>query len=191
MPFAIEVTDTVKKSPQELPLLFTRRQLSKVFAKDERTIARWLEDGLPCEVKGRGGRPSMYSLPACVEWVIHRELQAQGGAEDGKLSPQVERAKLDQRRREELEIKIQVRRGELVEAAAVRSEFADLAVAVRARLRAIPDAVADQLAGLTPAASKALLLARIDDALRELARGETAELQSAEPADEDEFEEAS
>jgi len=150
--------------------LFTRPQLAKIFQKDARTIARWIDDGLPVAVKGRGGRPSRYNLPDCVRWVLDRELQAR--SETGTdLSPQLERARLDQRRREELELRIRVRKGELVEVEAVQAEYADLAVVVKARLRAIPDAVADQLTGQSPAAVKALLLTRIDDALRELARG--------------------
>jgi len=50
-------------------------------------------------------------------------------------------------------------------------EYADLANAVKARIRAVPDAVADQIAGLTPQEIKRVLLAKLDDALRELARG--------------------
>ena len=149
--------------------LFTRPQLATIFGKNPRTIAKWLDDGMPVAVKGRGGRASRYSLPQCVQWVLERELQARGD-EGEELKPQLERAKLDRKRREELELKIRVRRGELVEVDAVRAEYADLAAAVKARLRSIPDAVADQLVGQAPAAVKVLLLGRIDDALRELAR---------------------
>jgi len=160
------------KHKRDLPLLFTRPQLSKIFGKDARTIARWVEDGLPCEVKGRGGRPSMFSLPECVQWVIARELQAQGDEEAGELSPALEMAKLNRKRREELELRLQVRRGELVEVGKVQAEFAGLGVAVKARIRSVPDAIADQVVGVPPAVARRLMLARLDDALRELARGE-------------------
>ncbi len=49
-----------------------------------------------------------------------------------------ERAALDRVRREELELKIQLRRSELVEADQVARELADAANAVKARLRRIP-----------------------------------------------------
>lgn len=155
----------------------TRPQLAKVFSKDPRTIAKWLEEGLPVARRGRGGRPSLYSLPHCIKWMLARELEGRETSTE-HLSATDERALLDRRRREELELKLQVRRGELVEVSAVRAEYADLAVAVKARLRAIPDAIADQIAAAAsagPASAKALLLARIDDALRELARGAAIE----------------
>lgn len=155
-------------------LTFTRPQLATIFGKNPRTIAKWLDEGMPVASKGRGGRPSLYNLPKCVQWVIEQRVQALGGS-GAELSPQTERALLDRKRREELEIKIQVRRGQLVEVDAVRLEYADLATAVKQRLRAIPDAVADQVTVAShggPAAVKALLLARIDEALRELARGD-------------------
>jgi len=156
----------------EIPLLFTRPQLAKLFRKDSRTITKWLEDGLPCAMKGRGGRPSMFNLPDCVQWVVAREVQSATGMDSEAMSPAIEMAKLNRRRREELELKMLVRRGELVEAEAVRTEFAGLAVAVKARIRSVPDTIADQVVGQTPAAARALMLARLDDALRELARGE-------------------
>jgi len=154
--------------------LVTRVQLAQILQKDARTIARWLEDGLPVAVKGRGGRPSKYDLADCVPWVIERELQirsADTGGTESPLSPQAERAKLDHARRQELELKLRVRNGELVEVESIQAEYADIAVAVKSRLRAIPDAVADQIAGRPAAAIKALLSSKIDDALHELARG--------------------
>lgn len=171
--------------------LVTRQDLARLFKKTPRTISRWIEEDLPAARPGRGGKATLFDLSAVVEWVIRREVAARGGGDEAAaLSPQLERARLDRCRREEAELRLQVRRGELVEKEAERADRADLAVAVRARIRAIPDAVADQVEGLKPAAVKALLLAKIDDALRELARGETAELRG-ESLDEDVVEEAS
>ncbi len=169
----------------DVPLLFTRPQLAKLFRKDARTITKWLEDGLPCAVKGRGGRPSMFSLPDCVQWVIAREVQAQGNEEAGELSPALEMAKLNRKRREELELRLQVRRGELVEVGKVQAEFAGLGVAVKSRIRSVPDAIADQVVGVSPQVARRLMLARLDDALRELARGELIAV-APEVDDEDE-----
>jgi hypothetical protein len=104
--------------------------------------------------------------------VIAREVQAQGNEEAGELSPALEMAKLNRKRREELELRLQVRRGELTEIDKVQMEFAGLGVAVKARIRAVPDAIADQVVGQTPAGARSLMLAKLDDALRELARGE-------------------
>ena len=73
-----------------------------------------------------------------------------------------------------IELTYREKAGELIEVDVARRDFINVATAVKARLRAIPDAVAEQLiaaARTGPAAVKALLLAKIDDALRELARG--------------------
>jgi len=147
--------------------LFTRRGLASAFDVHMQTVTGWEQDGMPIALRGARGRPSMYRLKDCIEWKTTRDVQALGGA--GELSPQAERALLDRRRREELEIKIRVRRGELVEAAEVERDFEDMASAVKARLRRIPDAVADRVLKVSgPAEAKALLLAEIDAALTEL-----------------------
>ncbi len=162
-----------RKPKTDPKLLVTRQQLGKIFDKVPRTIAKWLEEGLPVAVRGRGGKPSLYPVPQCVQWVLKRELAANGPAAGGNLSPQQERAQLDRVRREKLELEMQVDRSELLPADQVDREFADISNAVKARMRRIPDAIADRViaqAARGPAAVKALLLAEIDDALRELAR---------------------
>ncbi len=88
-------------------------------------------------------------------------------------------------RARKLKLENDLREGQLVEVEKVRLEFAEIATTVKARLRAIPDAVADQVvsaASLGPAAIKGLLLARIDDALRELARGAAPTVDSQDDA---------
>ncbi len=160
---------TSKKDPA---LLATRQQLAEIFGKNPRTIAKWLEEGLPVAVPGRGGKPSLYAIPACVQWVLKRESAATTAAAKAQ-SPAQERALLDRARREDLELKMHVRRGELVEAGQVALEFAEIANSVKARLRRIPDALAERLIAAAtrgPGPVKAMLLAEIDDALRALAR---------------------
>jgi phage terminase Nu1 subunit (DNA packaging protein) len=159
--------------------LVTRQALAKIFRKNARTIARWMEAGLPVAIPGRGGRPSRYSLPDCVQWYVEQELRARGGETGATLSPSEQRALLDEKRREELDLRIRMRRGELVEVDEAARDLANVASATKARMRRIPDSVAEKLvtaAKRGPAHVKALLLGEIDDALRELAaHGEPAE----------------
>lgn len=159
-------------TPKENRGLFTRRALAEAFSVHMQTVTGWEQEGMPVETRGSRGRPSMYRLADCLEWRIQRELAARGVGETGVLDPIQEKALLDSKRREELEMKIAVRRGELVSVADEARRNADVATAVKARLRGIPDAIADQVATaarLGPAVVKALLLDKIDDALRELA----------------------
>lgn len=168
------------------PGSFTRRQLAEAFRVHIQTVTGWEQDGLPVETRGGPGRPSFYSLPDCVQWRIERELLARGvGGEAGAISPQNERAMLDRKRREELELRMQKQRGELVSVDEAARDFADVANAVKSRLRRIPDAVADRLLAATadgPSAVKTMLLAEIDEALRELAaRADELTSPAAEP----------
>lgn len=162
--------------------LFTRRGLAAAFDVHMQTVTGWEHDGMPVALRGARGRPSMYRLKDCIEWKTTRDIQALGG--NGELSPQAERALLDRRRREDLELKIRERKGELVEVADVEREFADCAAAVKARLRRIPDAVADRvLTAGGPHQVKAMLLAEIDDALLELSgRGDGEDSDESEVA---------
>jgi phage terminase Nu1 subunit (DNA packaging protein) len=162
--------------------LFTRRGIASAFGVHMQTVTGWEQEGMPIALRGARGRPSMYRLPDCIEWKTTRDVKALGGGEE--LSPQVEKALLDRKRREELELKILQRRGELVEVADVEREFEDCANAVKARLRRIPDAVADRvLTAGGPHAVKALLLAEIDAALTELSeRGEDGDDDETEDA---------
>src|SRR5688572_1398209 len=120
-------------------LFVTRLQLAKIFGKDPRTIARWLEEGMPVAQPGRGGKPSLFDVGACVRWVIQREVAAVMPDSEG-VSPQQERARLDRQRREEIELRLKQRRGELVTVEEVARDFADCATAVKARLRRVPAA---------------------------------------------------
>lgn len=152
--------------------LFTRRGLAEAFEVHMQTVTGWEQEGMPVELRGTRGRPSMYRLKDVIAWRIDRELRARGAAEGSKLSPQEQRALLDEKRREELDLRIRLRRGELVEADEAARDLANVASATKARLRRIPDAAAERLvsaAAAGPSRVRALLLGEIDDALRELA----------------------
>lgn len=157
------------------PVLVTRLQLADLLGVNPRTASRLLEEGLPVAKAGKGGAASLFDVKECFAWFLNRERAQLAGNEEG-MSPQKARALLDQKRREELDLRLQVRRGELVPAADVHREFADAANQVKARLRRIPDATAERLiaaAAQGPLAVKALLLTEIDAALRELAERAT------------------
>lgn len=155
--------------------IFNRRGLAEAFGVHMQTITGWEQEGMPIELRGMRGRPSLYKLSACVQWRIERELAARG-ASGVELSPQQERARLDQARREELELRLKTRRGELIEVEEAKLDLANVATSTKARMRRIPDAIADQMVAAAkngPAFVKRALLMAIDEALQELSdRGE-------------------
>ena len=152
-------------------LLVTRLQLKDVLQVNDRTIYKFLDEGMPVARRGKGRQASLYDVGACVRWFIERERAAFSGTADG-FSPQKERAILDRKRGEELDLRLKIKRGELVPIEDVAREFADCAAATKARIRRVPDAIVDRLLAVAahgPHGVKAILLAEIDAALRELA----------------------
>lgn len=159
-------------------LLVTRKQLADIFGAHMQTITKWEQEGMPVETRGARGKPSLYRSKACIEWYGRREA-ARGSDDPAALSPQAQRALLDEKRREDLDLRIRLRKGELIEVDEAARDLANVAAATKARLRRIPDGVAHQLVTVAqqgPAAVKTMLLTEIDEALRELAgHGESTE----------------
>lgn len=163
------------KQKQSTPRGYTRPELAAALKCARATIERLIEAGL--EPIGRRGRAHVYRVVDARR--LRRELtrrDRQGG--DATLLR--ERVALIRARRRKLEQETRIHAGEYVLATDVQAEYSALATVVKAQLRAIPDAVADQVVAAAkagPASVKTLLLARIDDALRELAgRGQMSDL---------------
>jgi len=160
----------------------TRKGVSELFGVHMMTVTKWEREGLPVHTRGTRGRPSLYSMPDCIKWFTEREVRARGGEGTSSLSPIEQRALLDAKRTEDLDLRIRLRKGELVEVEEAARDLANVAGATKARLRRIPNGEADRLvaachgrANCRPAVSKVLAEA-IDDALRELAaHGEPTE----------------
>lgn len=152
------------------PLLVSRIQIADVFAVNPRTIDKFTDEGMPVSERGKGGKASTYDVKACVQWYVTRERAALVGDGEG-LSPQHQRALLDRKRTEDLDLRLRVRRGELVSVEEAAQDFHEFSSTIRARFRRVPDAVADRVVVASvngPHAVKSLLLMEIDEALREL-----------------------
>lgn len=81
-----------RKTPRQTPAraLLTRLELAAALGCDPRTIAKWLELGLPVARRGRGGRASRYDEAACRAWKTARDEDSHRA---GALDPIQERAK--------------------------------------------------------------------------------------------------
>lgn len=71
----IVAEQSIEKSP-----LVTARQLAVAFVVHPRTIAKFMDEGMPVAKRGRGGRPSMFDLAVCTAW---KEAREQLPADDG------------------------------------------------------------------------------------------------------------
>lgn len=144
-------------------LMVTRPSLARVLGVSLRQVGSLEASGhIVPTVRGKAGRASQYDLTKIVPTYL-----AQLTGVD-KENP---RDRKDLASAELTELRIAKERGELIESATVEQEFSDIAVRVKARLRAVPDTVSDQVVALAdqgPHAVRAFLLERIDEALLQL-----------------------
>lgn len=159
--------------PAPVELRVERVPLARIFGIDPRTVNRLVDEGMPVARHGRGRQPAEYDVARCVQWYVERERAKLLGNKEG-VSPQKERALLDRVRREEAQLRLRRASGELVPVDEAARDFNECAAAVKARMRRVPDGCIDRLlAAGSVHQARAVLLAEIDEALRELAhRGE-------------------
>ncbi len=149
--------------------LVTRDELAQAMGVNAYTITKWQLDGLPIVSRGRAGVPSRYDQAACLAWKAARDVSA---ATAGGLSVATENAKLKRAQTEGQELRNRRLRGELLEAGDVERTWAGFVAAARAKLLALPHALAEracQEAAQGRAAVEALLREDMHAVLRELA----------------------
>lgn len=141
----------------------TRQQLATIIGRSPDYVSRCIAAGLPTVSTGSGrGQKTILHLPTAWAWLTRQ---------DGITLDQA-RTRLAVAQADKTELETAARRGEFVEVATVAREWADMGGRVKARLRAVPAAVADRAVAAAvggSAAVHALLLDAIDGALRELA----------------------
>ena len=108
--------------------------LARLFGKNERTIQRWGEAGLPRHGEGRG---CTYVWSEVLEWWAKNVAQV--GPTDDTLTHK-ERLTKAQADKAELELALQY--GTLLEASRVADTWAEECAAMRSRLLSIPSAAA-------------------------------------------------
>ena len=159
------------RKPNTEPKL-TRLELARALKCDPRTVAKWIEEGLPIFARGRGGRASLYSERAVREWLEARNAATEKGDE---LSPSQEKARRDHWQAILAEETVLARRKLMLPAADIEKLWAAEVTAVRARLIAIPTTWADRIhrAGNTDGVRgvERVLREAIHNALRELSTG--------------------
>lgn len=144
-------------------LIVSRTQLAALCGTTPDRVSKWIAEGLPgvVETGGGRGRPTRLDLALALPWLLGRRNSE--SARDRYYEAQAAR----------VELETLARRGSLVEVAEVERQFADLAQTVKARLRALPNAIAVLMCDAAkrgPGAVQAQLLTAIDEALLELSR---------------------
>ena len=153
-----------------LVLEVSRLQLAALLGTHEDRVTKYTARGMPVVRKGGTGEASVYDAVACLAWWrAQQDVTPAGGANLVGA-----RASLARVQTERGELELRKRRGDVLERADVEREWIGIVVAARARLLALPSAVADRLVTAAAADGVAgvqrLLQAELTSALEELSR---------------------
>jgi phage terminase Nu1 subunit (DNA packaging protein) len=159
--------------------LVTRKELARILPCHPRSLSRWIEEGLPVAVRGRGGRASLFDPVASTAWVRAKE-EAAKTAMPSFLEARTRQAVAQA---VEAEQRVALRAGKLLPVEDVERVWSAEVAAVRARLLVIPTALADRVhrvATLEGAAGvERVLREEIYHALRELSVGKSRRTRTA------------
>lgn len=118
--------------------------IAEAFAVAPKTIVVWQEDGFPIAQRGGPGVASEYELPACIQWLVDREVRKVQGGE----SP---RDRVFRLQGDALELEMSEKRGALIPAAEIEPKLLAAVIAAREgllrerrRLAALLDGVNDR-----------------------------------------------
>lgn len=123
--------------------LVTRVELARRLGQHPRTVAKWLEEGLPVKERGRGGRASKFDELEVRVWLEARNRAA--AADGGELNWSQERARKEHWQALLAEQQHRMRERELLPAAEVAKVWAGHIAAVRTRLLSWPATLADRV----------------------------------------------
>jgi len=162
-------------APATVGRLITRTELASDLGVNPVTITKWQGEGLPVAVRGGRGVESKYRMADVWRWGLTRERARAGvNGAGGDMSLPLERAKLARVQTRKAELEVRKREGELLEAWEVGRTWSLMVLAIRSKLLALPQSVAERLVAAVvteqPAAAvEAELAGEIRDILRELA----------------------
>ncbi|HEJ5828895.1 TPA: terminase small subunit [Pseudomonas aeruginosa] len=120
-------------------LIATKAELSNILGRDERTLTRWQDDGMPVEEYGLGrGNENRYDTEQVIQWLLQRA--ALNGKKESARD-RLDRVKAD---REELALAKDL--GEVVLATELVERYEAMVTAAKIELlNTLPDQLAGEL----------------------------------------------
>lgn len=152
-----------------------QRELSELLGVSSNTIAAWRSEGMPClATAGKKGESSRYDTEEVFEWVKGRAARTQS---TDNIDAKYEQARLTKLKADNEALDVALKEGSLIEAAAVADVWERLLGNFRARMLALPAALADELAVLDdPREVQAVLKVTMNQVLEELANTDVDEI---------------
>jgi phage terminase Nu1 subunit (DNA packaging protein) len=141
-PAASRRTKAAAKVEAAPPGTITRRELAELLGVHAMTVTKWERDGLPIAHLGRKGKPSRYRPADARAWLAAREEAAKTG---GIADVARERARKERAQAVLSEQTYQARALDLLPRAEVEKAWSAEVAAVRAKLLALPQTLADRV----------------------------------------------
>jgi phage terminase Nu1 subunit (DNA packaging protein) len=154
--------------------LLTRPELAKEHGVHPGTITRWERDGMPVAKRAARGRPTLFDKAEVAGWKTAVDQVAESGQ---ARSLEQERAVLAHVQGERIMLQNAVRKGEVLEVAAVSAIVTEMFTAVKTNLLALPSAVAEELVSLAQAGG----VRAVEHRLREAVTAALKQLSSWRP----------
>lgn len=105
-----------------------KAELAEILGMSERTLTTWQEDAaFPIKRRGERGESNEYDTAEVIDWWLQREII--------KIRVENPKDRLARLQSDEIELRLQERRGELIPAAAVEPTWAAYVGAARSYLR--------------------------------------------------------
>ena len=113
-----------------------KQNLASLWNKDPRQIGRFLDEGMPSERGGRGGRELVFDVAEVTEWRIRREVEKKHGEHEAHKQRS---AKLSA---DKLEIEVKRLKGEIILVDEMEDHLYPIFHNFRARMLALPATLA-------------------------------------------------
>lgn len=141
-------------------MIIGQGEIAAMFGVTARTITDWQEAGMPIARQGGPGVPGEYDSELCIRWLVEREVR--------KVQGESPKDRVLRLQAENMEMDLALRRGTLIDVAAVEPMMRAAIVSARERIRGEPARMAAQLDGLDRSARETALRELLDDALEKL-----------------------
>lgn len=151
-----------------------QENIASIFGVTPRTITEWQACGMPVAVQGGPGVPGEYNSDECIRWLVEREVKKVQG-------PEAPKDRLARLQGDELEMKLGIGRGKLIDAAAVEPVMRAAIVSARERIRNEPARLAIALEGKTKTEREELLRELFDEVLGKLSSWQQAGAKDEDP----------
>jgi hypothetical protein len=140
----------------------SQQSIADVFGVTRETIDTWQNQGMPVEVRGGPGVPSIYDSAVCIAWRVESEVK--------KLHGERPQDRLARVQADKIEMENAERRGLLIPADQLEPKLRAAMIAAREAWRNEPARLAHEAQGKSPQDMESLLAAAFDAFLLRLSR---------------------